>query len=63
MFGKIAKTIIVAEIIGAVALGGLIYSEIRYHRGRIDAATEIGDKFRELLKETTEKHDSEKEET
>lgn len=63
MFGKIAKIIVAAEVLGAVALGGLVYSRIQYYQGRKDAANEIGDKFLELLKETQEKHDSEKEET
>lgn len=62
MFVKIAKTIVAVELIAATVLGGWIYSEFRYHQGREDAAKEIAveAKFRELVKETVEKHDSTK---
>ena len=62
MIEKIVKTIVAAELIGIAVLGGWAYSESRYHQGRADAATEIGDKFRELLKDTNEKHETQGEE-
>jgi hypothetical protein len=64
MFGKIAKTIIAVELAAMAVIGGWVYSEVRYHQGREDAAKEIAveAKFRELAKETLEKHGSEKEE-
>lgn len=63
MFEKIVKGIIVTELIGAGLLGAWIYSELRYRQGKHDAYVDVGNQFCEILKEVTEKHESEKEET
>ena len=60
MFGKIASAVVAAELIAIAVIGGLTYSEYRYHKGREDMAKEIAvdAKFRELTEVTLERNES-----
>lgn len=60
MFGKIASAIVAAELVAIAVIGGLTYSEYRYHKGREDMAKEIAveAKFRELTEATSEGNES-----
>lgn len=64
MFGKIASAIVAVELVAMAVIGGLTYSEYRYHKGREDMAKEIAveAKFRELTKDTLENNESQREE-
>lgn len=64
MFGKIASAIVAVELVAMAVIGGLTYSEYRYHQGRADAAKEIAIEatFRKLVDETNEKHETQQEE-
>ena len=60
MFGKIASAVVAAELVAIAIIGGLTYSEYRYHKGREDMAKEIAveAKFRELTEVTLEGDES-----
>lgn len=64
MFRKIASAVVAVELVAIAVIGGLTYSEYRYRKGREDMAKEIAVevKFRELVEETLEKHETTREE-
>ena len=63
MLGKLLTSIAVVELIGVGVLGTVVYSEFRYHQGRMDAYREVNETLGKLIIGPEEKHESEEKES